>query len=254
MTGSTESSDSDVEVSVVSAATIIQLQKQIQLLKHESRDSTRTMVALRGEFALRTEQLDAKQAELDHVIKEALAEISSLRIQHDKQMEQAVAQISSLENKLILAGQQLIESLECGICANEIQNPATLRDCGHTFCRNCLMEWFSKAQDKFMAANPGYDPLERFENLTVSQAYATIHELVISNGVRDIKLKNALPLSNYPPYECPFCRTLARSSPLCVFALDALHHQVITMAGLPVKQENGNHEDHNVSWNKFFVK
>jgi len=40
----------------------------------------------------------------------------------------------------------LDDDLQCSICRGELENPTTVRDCGHVFCYGCIEEWFREHQ------------------------------------------------------------------------------------------------------------
>ncbi|TFY75209.1 hypothetical protein EWM64_g8803 [Hericium alpestre] len=46
----------------------------------------------------------------------------------------------------------------CEICQDRMWKPATLTDCGHTFCQHCLTDWFSTTLAQHMTAHPLYNP------------------------------------------------------------------------------------------------
>ncbi|KAI8993843.1 hypothetical protein BD414DRAFT_480613 [Trametes punicea] len=119
------------------------------------------------------------------------------------------------------------EHICCAICTMKMWHPYTL-SCGHTFCRNCLQDWFSTALAQHMAAHPRYNP-----QATIPQHWrATLARPDLSLAARrhierEIgMLLDALP---QPTYSCPTCRVEVRNKPAENFVVK---HLVRTVAGV----------------------
>ncbi|XP_037928472.1 E3 ubiquitin-protein ligase NRDP1-like [Teleopsis dalmanni] len=40
-----------------------------------------------------------------------------------------------------LEDQSKVERFECPVCLDGYENPSTIKVCGHTFCKACILEW-----------------------------------------------------------------------------------------------------------------
>ncbi|KAI0356239.1 hypothetical protein OH77DRAFT_1401399 [Trametes cingulata] len=119
------------------------------------------------------------------------------------------------------------EHVSCEICTMKMWNPYTLA-CGHTFCKDCLQDWFSTALAQHMATNPAYNPQGNVPPHW--RAALTRPDLSIA-ARRHIEREIALLIeaTPQPTYSCPTCRVEVRARPAENFVVK---HIVRTIAGL----------------------
>ncbi|KAF9531549.1 hypothetical protein CPB83DRAFT_891895 [Crepidotus variabilis] len=191
------------------------------------------------------------RAEHDLKIAEIAEVFNALNSGHEEEMHSAAKDILRLQSLLEMSfkkNEELLELLECDICAHSIARPFTLKNCGHTFCYSCLRGWFLVLREEFRLKHPVYDPMHRFEKLnlaTASQLAQTLAE-DYSDFVHQVTLEDVLPhaLRRYPHYSCPLCRQHVHSKPVEVYTLKAV---------IPLLREVGN-SDHETEgqWAEFF--
>ncbi len=139
---------------------------------------------------------------------------------------------------------------ECILCHS-------LPDCGHTFCQNCLQDWFSSTQAQFMTSHPGYDPNQLISDQKTLGLYklaqALMHNPQAANSMQISALVTQL-LPLHPQYTCPTCREPVKSRPTEAFALKALVRTVSSTMGesSPKRsKQSGKAPDESV-WDGFF--
>lgn len=91
---------------------------------------------------------------------------------------------------------------------------ASLKACGHTFCRGCLDCWFSARHAEHLSAHPEYVPLSR------NHRRAMNNPRVYPSAF----LKAVAHLTQYPSpdYPCPVCRTSVTQIPIKNYSLRAI--------------------------------
>ncbi|KAI0633321.1 hypothetical protein C8Q77DRAFT_1114328 [Trametes polyzona] len=118
------------------------------------------------------------------------------------------------------------EHVSCEICTMKMWNPYTLA-CGHTFCMDCLQDWFSTALAQHMATHPHYNPqasIPRHWRDALARPDLSIGaRRQIELEIR--RLSDAIP---QPSYSCPTCRVEVRNKPAENFVVK---HIVRTVAG-----------------------
>lgn len=102
-------------------------------------------------------------------------------------------------------------------------------DCGHSFCQNCLLDWFNTIHAKFVAENPGYDVNHPFRQAPYMQMLVE-NMIHAPHVLRHPQIAGLLEMHMppQPKYTCLTCREEVRSRPVEDFALKAL---VRTVAG-----------------------
>ncbi|TBU47281.1 hypothetical protein BD309DRAFT_998473 [Dichomitus squalens] len=121
------------------------------------------------------------------------------------------------------------EHVSCEVCTLKMWNPFTLA-CGHTFCKDCLQDWFSTAHMQHLTANPTYDP-QRLIPLHLRAALAR-HDLAAPQR-RHIEREIALitASTSHPQYSCPTCRVLVRAKPAENFVVKHLVRTIAAAQG-----------------------
>ncbi|KAL5484813.1 hypothetical protein ACEPAI_7455 [Sanghuangporus weigelae] len=133
---------------------------------------------------------------------------------------------------LDLAG--IDDLISCEICTTMMWHPATIRDCGHTFCESCLHDWFNSTYTRHAAAHPEFVagpliPPDYSANRHVPQIAHAIKMMLAEWKVR-------VP---QPKYTCPTCRSEVKSKPIEVYFVK---EAVDKMAKLVKSKENGDNE------------
>ncbi|KAL1942497.1 hypothetical protein VTO73DRAFT_6099 [Trametes versicolor] len=118
------------------------------------------------------------------------------------------------------------EHVSCEICTTKMWNPYTLA-CGHTFCKDCLQDWFSTTLAQHMAAHPHYNPQVVVPpHWRAALARPNLSPLDRRHIEREIQRHaEATP---QPAYSCPTCRVEVRNKPAENFIVK---HMVRTIAG-----------------------
>ena len=102
--------------------------------------------------------------------------------------------------------------LTCRICLQEYTEPKKLPNCGHSFCKSCLISYISKEIDKNETENEFQCPLCRSINNgpSVKDALAEWIQNLENSAERVPKLED----------HCESCKTLAKDSKADYFCLD----------------------------------
>lgn len=98
--------------------------------------------------------------------------------------------------------------------------------CGHSFCQDCLQDWFGTTLAQFMTAHPGYNP----QPPIVQQYMLYLRQPTLAAPQRraiERELQSLLDSMEKPNYTCPTCRDPVKTAPIESFALK---HVVRTVA------------------------
>ncbi|KAJ7078863.1 hypothetical protein B0H15DRAFT_526990 [Mycena belliarum] len=166
---------------------LTQLQQEIRDLKHKCA------------------RLEKVEAELEHVRKED----SELRLS------------SKRSGKVVLDASQLEDHINCEICTTIMWTPYTLSGCGHTFCLNCLVEWFGTTLAQHMAVHPAWRPTNQPPYHLLKQGFGAhpyIAAMIAQQGPQ-------------PEYSCPTCRAPVSTRPVEDYSLKALVRILATSVG-----------------------
>ncbi|KAI9068064.1 hypothetical protein FKP32DRAFT_1663933 [Trametes sanguinea] len=119
------------------------------------------------------------------------------------------------------------DHVSCEICTMKMWHPYTL-PCGHTFCRDCLQDWFSTALAQHMAANPQFNP----QGIVPHHWRAALARQDLSIHARrqiEREISMLMDATPQPIYTCPTCRLEVRNRPAENFVVK---HLVRTVAGV----------------------
>ncbi|KAF9524707.1 hypothetical protein CPB83DRAFT_946325 [Crepidotus variabilis] len=219
---------------------LVTARKQLRDWKEKAKDYKKRLDVVTKDISIVRADQEAKleeasrevariRAEHDSKIAEIAEVFNALNSGHEQEMDSAAKEISRLQSLLQMSckkNEELLELLECDICAHSIARPFTLKNCGHTFCYNCLRGWFLVLREEFKLKHPVYDPVHRFEKLNLATASQLAQALAkdYSNFVHQVTLEDVLPhaLRQYPHYSCPLCREHVHSKPVEVYTLKAV--------------------------------
>ncbi|TRM70307.1 hypothetical protein BD626DRAFT_554435 [Schizophyllum amplum] len=175
----------------------------------------------------RTQQM---QRQIDQLRQE------NIRLKHDsartaKELGLVRAQLVTAEKGKAKAAidSDMDEYLSCEICTSRLWTPCLLPDCGHTFCKSCLFDWFNQTYNQHLASNPQYQPQRAHAELpaNVKAILRTIApgQLALVQQLLDLY---GLPA---PKYTCPSCRREAKTRPTEVYGFKKLIHVIAESNG-----------------------
>ncbi|KAJ7209593.1 hypothetical protein GGX14DRAFT_302122, partial [Mycena pura] len=107
---------------------------------------------------------------------------------------------------------QFEDLINCEICTMTMLKPYVLGGCGHTFCVNCLAEWFGTILAQHMTVYPDWSsPVPPFLHLVGPRLRTDPHvaAMIARNGPQ-------------PEYSCPTCRAPVATKPVEHYILKAL--------------------------------
>ncbi|KAI0661186.1 hypothetical protein C8Q70DRAFT_1052293 [Cubamyces menziesii] len=119
------------------------------------------------------------------------------------------------------------EHVTCEICTMKMWQPYTL-SCGHTFCRDCLQDWFNTALVQHMTTHPQYNP----QTVVPPHWRAALARPDLSHIARrqiEREIDMIMEATPQPAYSCPTCRLEIRNKPAENFVVK---HIVRTVAGV----------------------
>ncbi|KAI0329184.1 hypothetical protein GY45DRAFT_1371745 [Cubamyces sp. BRFM 1775] len=99
--------------------------------------------------------------------------------------------------------------------------------CGHTFCRDCLQDWFNTALVQHMATHPQYNPQVVPTHWRAALARPDLSPIARRQIEREIGM--IMEATPQPTYSCPTCRLEIRNRPAENFVVK---HLVRTVAGV----------------------
>ncbi|KZV59761.1 hypothetical protein PENSPDRAFT_694866 [Peniophora sp. CONT] len=130
--------------------------------------------------------------------------------------------IDDLETRVTEVNVSIDESIQCNICNEHPRDPHSLRECGHTFCFNCLMTWHANA----------YASAQRNQRTRVPPAVPPIHPAQVDRlhlpreTVRAIFDEQNRLVHRRPNFTCPYCRTLVSQAPVPNYSVANLVQRV----------------------------
>ena len=99
--------------------------------------------------------------------------------------------------------------------------------CGHTFCQNCLQEWFGSQLAQYMSTHPHY-------NMVNLEAYRNALRGSFLSAQQRIQLESQICLAirqHHPDYTCPSCRAVIKEQPIEVYAIKSIMRSAADAAG-----------------------
>ncbi|KAL0062220.1 hypothetical protein AAF712_010902 [Marasmius tenuissimus] len=111
---------------------------------------------------------------------------------------------------------EILNALECDVCM-EVSSVTWGLGCGHTFCTECLLGWFTSVRASYMQSAPDYDPM--FSNYRASLTMDERRVLSRSRHVHEVVAVLNSKTYQSPPYSCPTCRYVACDPPAQIYRL-----------------------------------
>lgn len=107
--------------------------------------------------------------------------------------------------------------------------PVSLPDCGHTFCQQCLQDWFSTTLSQHKSNHPQYNIAQQPQ---VPYYLSNLTGHIPFTAAQRTQLANIFPPPiPHPTYTCPKCRVTVGSKPIESFALKSLVNAVAKLQG-----------------------
>ncbi|RPD78297.1 hypothetical protein L226DRAFT_610241 [Lentinus tigrinus ALCF2SS1-7] len=119
------------------------------------------------------------------------------------------------------------DHVTCEVCTVKMWHPFTLA-CGHTFCKDCLVDWFNTALIKHLSAHPHYDA-QRVVPLQYRNVLAQPNIPTHTRAHYEREIAIIMSTTPQPKYSCPTCRVLVKAKPAENFVVK---HLVRTIAGV----------------------
>ncbi|RDX50111.1 hypothetical protein OH76DRAFT_483720 [Lentinus brumalis] len=119
------------------------------------------------------------------------------------------------------------DHVTCEVCTLKMWHPFTLA-CGHTFCKDCLVDWFNTALVQHLSAHPNYDA-QRVIPARWRDALAQPNLPHHTRLQYEREIAIIMSTTAQPKYSCPTCRDLVKAKPAENFVVK---HLVRTIAGV----------------------
>ncbi|KAL4074343.1 hypothetical protein V8B97DRAFT_2020852 [Scleroderma yunnanense] len=126
---------------------------------------------------------------------------------------------------------ELEDHILCEVCTHRMWKPYVLPGCGHCFCQDCLVDWFSTTQAHFMANHPDYEPRRAFAYNQLRELLSSIPVLLNPRIQHQIQALLADLWKLQPEYTCPSCRKSVVTAPVEDFRLKALVRHISGLQG-----------------------
>ncbi|KAG6334049.1 hypothetical protein ID866_5037 [Astraeus odoratus] len=184
--------------------------------------------------------LQQKIANLEQALKLAnkrsaqeLAELRSLEKCH---AEEIAVLRDTLRKKDV---SELEDHILCEVCTHKMWKPYLLADCGHCFCQDCLVEWFTTTQVQFMSTHPNYDVHRAMVHNEIRGLLSSIPTLLNSHLQRQIQVFLNHLRNMQPEYVCPKCRKSVVTKPVEDFRVKSLVRQIAGLQGESSPRKEG---------------
>ncbi|KAF7790368.1 hypothetical protein EIP86_001323 [Pleurotus ostreatoroseus] len=184
-----------------------------------------------------TSQLEARTKALEEENRKLREELQRLNAAVARKLTKAstpdVERERAAKDAVILSKQRLLGELEehitCDVCALKMWSPYTL-SCGHTFCVDCLQQWFNTAVAQHMTAHPDWAPehpvIVQYRNALRQPNLPPQTRRAIQHQIEQIQA--GIPK---PEFTCPSCREPVRRAPMEAFALKNIVKSVADAQG-----------------------
>ncbi|KAI6129409.1 hypothetical protein EDD16DRAFT_1471574 [Pisolithus croceorrhizus] len=170
----------------------------------------------------------------------AAQELSELKSLEKAQAEEINALRSALSKvpTRFFDFSELEDHTLCEVCTHKMWKPYLLPDCGHCFCQDCLVGWFTTTQVKFMNSHPDYDPQHAMAHGQLHVLLKSIPAILNPNVRQQLKALLVKLRKMRPEYTCPSCRKTAVTKPVEDFRLKALVRHISDLQGEACPQES----------------
>ncbi|KAJ7128930.1 hypothetical protein C8R43DRAFT_1026399 [Mycena crocata] len=128
---------------------------------------------------------------------------------------------SKRSGKVVLDAIQVEDHISCEICTRTMWNPYILSGCGHSFCLDCLVEWFGTNLAQHMAAHPGWRSTNQLPFRASDpriRGHPYLAAVIAHQGPQ-------------PEYTCPTCRSEVSTKPREDYSLKTIIHAIATSTG-----------------------
>ncbi|KAF9021867.1 hypothetical protein BDZ89DRAFT_1042522 [Hymenopellis radicata] len=159
--------------------------------------------------------------------KRKLTATEVIEISSDDENDTALHSLRIQIKKLKEATSKLEDDLNCEICSMKMWHPFVLPQCGHTFCKKCLRDWFSTKMAQHQTVHPDYDaksPIPIPHPLQEAVDHGRIIPAQLTALLLQIDIRG-------PVFTCPTCREAIRTRPIESFALRRLVQSVAGAQG-----------------------
>jgi len=148
------------------------------------------------------ENLKKREGELEQVITRQKKEIEAMK----------------LKSKSLPNAEKVNAELECDVCTEKMWTPYRLTECGHVFCKRCLVGWFDGPHANFLNTQK-YTPLPPDIRAVLRQPLDFFQQDFSQQWNRAYKHISRLAR---PQYTCPSCRKAVTRRPIEDFKVKAL--------------------------------
>lgn len=199
-------------------------QPSLPAAKRKTEDSTteslkRTVNSLEQALKLANQRAAQEHSELKSLEKAQAEEINALRSALSKDF-------SELEDHIL-----------CEVCTHKMWKPYLLPDCGHSFCQDCLVDWFTTTKAKFMNSHPDYDAQRAMVLGPLRILLNSIPALLNPYVQQQLKALLINLRRMQPEHTCPSCRKPVVTKPVENFRLKALVRHISDLQGEPTPHE-----------------
>ncbi|VDB89141.1 unnamed protein product [Peniophora sp. CBMAI 1063] len=194
------------------AATIRVNATRFTALRTRARNATRNRDAIVAERDALQAQVTTLQTEIANLQGEVEAREAEKRAWED-QRSNLLGAIERAEEDATEVTVAITDNGLCPVCSEICREPYVVRECGHTFCASCLVNWLTVAYDKARGAgNVHIDPM--VPPIHGEQMVGLSEEAIESIGELEDELEEYRA-----EFTCPYCRASIWRAPVKNFAI-----------------------------------